>query len=297
MRKLLILLLSFFAFGALAQEPINQVVIESSEIAVQKNFENSAYVKLKVKSIPIAKVAGLSDALSSISNYDDEELRDSIRLAFAEIDAIASGASDGVVTDGTFDQPNSEIDYTVAAPGSNFSVDVSGILNRANHTGAQSASTISDFDTEVSNNTDVAAATTHISNTSNPHSVTAAQVGSYTYAQADSIKQFVVDSMGLELEKLRMPIVTATSGTFSASDVNKKFLNESGSAVSRTIPLDFIDMEIGDQIIIIAGASDVDIVAASGVTLDGVAASSVTVSSPSGARVLLKIGDNQYRLL
>lgn len=119
----------------------------------------------------------------------------------------------------------------------------------------------------------------------------------YTQTQADSIKQFVVDSMGVELEKLRMPIVTATSGTFNASDVNKKFLNESGSSVSRTIPLDFTDMEIGDQIIIIAGASDVDIVAASGVTLDGVAASSVTVSSPSGARVLLKIGDNQYRLL
>ena len=48
---------------------------------------------------------------------------------------------------------------------------------RANHTGTQTASTISDFDTEVSNNTDVTANTSHRSNTSNPHSVTKSQVG------------------------------------------------------------------------------------------------------------------------
>lgn len=45
----------------------------------------------------------------------------------------------------------------------------------------------SDFDTEVSNNTDVAANTTHRSNTSNPHSVTASQVGAYTTAQVDAL--------------------------------------------------------------------------------------------------------------
>ena len=37
----------------------------------------------------------------------------------------------------------------------------STLLDRANHTGTQTASTISDFDTEVSNNTDVSANTTH----------------------------------------------------------------------------------------------------------------------------------------
>lgn len=48
---------------------------------------------------------------------------------------------------------------------------------RANHTGTQTASTISDFNTEVSNNTDVASNTSHRNNTSNPHGVTASQVG------------------------------------------------------------------------------------------------------------------------
>lgn len=42
-------------------------------------------------------------------------------------------------------------------------------LARANHTGTQTASTISDFDTEVSNNTDVAANTTHRTSTGADH--------------------------------------------------------------------------------------------------------------------------------
>ena len=68
-------------------------------------------------------------------------------------------------------------------------------LNRANHSGSQAASTISDFDTEVSNNTDVAANTSarhthsnlaqlnlvtdgdHDVRIDNPHGVTKAQVG------------------------------------------------------------------------------------------------------------------------
>jgi hypothetical protein len=52
----------------------------------------------------------------------------------------------------------------------------SNFLARANHTGTQTASTISDFDTEVSNNTSVASNTTHSGLTNNPHSVTAAQL-------------------------------------------------------------------------------------------------------------------------
>lgn len=42
--------------------------------------------------------------------------------------------------------------------------------DRANHTGTQTASTISDFDTEVSNNTDVAANTAHRTNNGTDHS-------------------------------------------------------------------------------------------------------------------------------
>ena len=47
---------------------------------------------------------------------------------------------------------------------SDFTVDFSGLKDRANHTGTQVAATISDFDTEVSNNVDVTANTAKVSN-------------------------------------------------------------------------------------------------------------------------------------
>lgn len=48
--------------------------------------------------------------------------------------------------------------------------------NRSNHTGTQLTSTISDFDTEVENNTQVSQNTTHRELTDNPHNVTATQI-------------------------------------------------------------------------------------------------------------------------
>lgn len=51
------------------------------------------------------------------------------------------------------------------------------LVNRANHTGTQLAETISDFDTAVGDSTAIATATAHAASTSNPHSVTKAQVG------------------------------------------------------------------------------------------------------------------------
>lgn len=52
-------------------------------------------------------------------------------------------------------------------------------LSRSNHTGTQTASTISDFDTEVSNNSSVSSNTTHRGLTNNPHSVLATQVSDF----------------------------------------------------------------------------------------------------------------------
>lgn len=53
----------------------------------------------------------------------------------------------------------------------------STLFSRSNHTGTQPASTISNFNSAVSGNSDVSANTTHRNNTSNPHSVTRAQLG------------------------------------------------------------------------------------------------------------------------
>ena len=51
------------------------------------------------------------------------------------------------------------------------------LLDRANHTGTQTASTISDFDTEVANNLDVAANTAKVSNVDHPLVETAVPIG------------------------------------------------------------------------------------------------------------------------
>ena len=59
--------------------------------------------------------------------------------------------------------------------------------NRANHTGTQTASTISDFDTEVSNNSSVSANNSHRTNTSNPHATDIGNLGSGTLAQLNAI--------------------------------------------------------------------------------------------------------------
>jgi len=67
---------------------------------------------------------------------------------------------------------------------------------RANHTGTQAASTISDFDTEVSNNTDVAANTTHRSSDGTDHTYINQDVrttASPTFSGATSTGQIVVD--------------------------------------------------------------------------------------------------------
>ncbi len=60
---------------------------------------------------------------------------------------------------------------------------------RANHTGTQTASTVSDFQTTVSANTTVTASTTHAARTDNPHATTKAQVGLNLVPNLDPTQQ------------------------------------------------------------------------------------------------------------
>ncbi len=75
--------------------------------------------------------------------------------------------------------------------------------DRANHTGTQTASTISDFDIEVANNTDVAANTTHRGRTDNPHAVTKTQVGLSNVQNVDTTNASNIASG--ELDQARLP--------------------------------------------------------------------------------------------
>ena len=113
-----------------------------------------------------------SDTLDDISNgttyvksHNDYTDTEKTKLSGIEAGAEVNNISDTNATDLT-DGGNSTLHY--------HSTD----RDRSNHTGTQTASTISDFDTEVSNNTDVSANTTHRGTTSgNPHSVTKSDVG------------------------------------------------------------------------------------------------------------------------
>jgi hypothetical protein len=71
--------------------------------------------------------------------------------------------------DGTIDFA---VDKTGDWTGTLDTYDASDLLSRSNHTGTQTASTISDFDTEVSNNTSVAANTLKVTNATHTGDVT-----------------------------------------------------------------------------------------------------------------------------
>lgn len=82
-------------------------------------------------------------------------------------------------------------------------------FDRSNHTGTQTSSTISDFDTSVSNNSDVSANTTHRSQTNNPHSVTKSQVGLSNVDNTSDVNKPVSTATQTELDKKVNSIVTS----------------------------------------------------------------------------------------
>jgi hypothetical protein len=131
---------------------------------------------------------------------------------------------------------------------------VADVLNRANHTGTQTASTISDFDTEVSNNTDVAANTTHRSSdgkdhsdvvlnnahrvsTANPHSVTAEQAGAVATTGDETVAGVKTFSSS--------PIVPAPTTDLQAA--TKKYVDDNAGGGSSTVypPIAMINGPLG----------------------------------------------------
>lgn len=97
-----------------------------------------------------------------------------------DIDSKGSGSGSGDVTGpaSSTDNDIAVFDGTTGKLIKDGGKTIAQVLDRSNHTGTQPASTISDFDTEVSNNTDVSANTAHRNTTSgNPHNVTKSDVG------------------------------------------------------------------------------------------------------------------------
>jgi len=126
-------------------------------------------------------------------------------VTFAKIEEIPANTILGNNTAGSSDILELSVAQTQAllnvADGATANDSDANLKNRTNHTGTQAASTISDFDTEVANNTAVAANTAKISYTDsaavalNTAKVTnATHTGDVTGATALTIANAAVDS-------------------------------------------------------------------------------------------------------
>lgn len=73
-----------------------------------------------------------NDSYLPLNVNDVQQAIDSLKR---DLDAVNSGASDGVATTGALDVGNEEIDVTVAAPGTGFSIDISGIETLSSFSG------------------------------------------------------------------------------------------------------------------------------------------------------------------
>ena len=129
-------------------------------------------------------------------------------ITFAKIEEIPANTILGNNTGGSSDIIELSVAQTQSllnvADGATANDSDANLKNRANHTGTQTASTISDFDTEVANNTAVAANTAKISYTDaaavalNTAKVTnATHTGDVTGSTALTIANGVVDSDNL----------------------------------------------------------------------------------------------------
>lgn len=114
-------------------------------------------------------------------------------ITFAKIEEIADETILGNVTGDTSDiaelTPAQVRNLLNVADGATANDSDANLKSRANHTGTQTASTISDFDTEVANNSAVAANTAKVTN--------ATHTGDVTGATTLTIANGVVDSNNL----------------------------------------------------------------------------------------------------
>ena len=108
------------------------------------------------------------------------------------------------------------------------------LKDRANHTGTQTASTISDFDTEVSNNTDVAANTAKVSNVQANWAQTTTGAQSYIQNKPGDITA-TTGGLLADADAVKFAGI-ATGATVNDTDANlKDRANHTGTQASSTI--------------------------------------------------------------
>ena len=101
---------------------------------VQDTLNNTLYIFKPALGV-WSELSGGGGGATDLNQLDDVTLTSPVLNDVLKYDGAkwvngqVSGAADGVVTGGSFDGINDEIDFVVSSPGSNFSVDVSDLLD------------------------------------------------------------------------------------------------------------------------------------------------------------------------
>jgi len=173
--------------------------IEHNNTTVKQGGDGTDYIHLD--QIQYNRVVDFKDSVNA-NEADPVYISDTSRIGFLDTDNIFTGqltANNYISSVSTGTQPYAAASTTL---NTNLNADLldsqqgSYYLARANHTGTQTASTISDFDTEVSNNTDVAA------NTSVRHNaVTLAGGADYLSLLGQQITQDLIDTTSTNINR------------------------------------------------------------------------------------------------
>ena len=157
-------------------------------------------------------------------------------------------------------------------------------FDRSNHTGTQTASTISDFDAEVSNNTNVSQNTNHRSLTNNPHSVTKSQVG--------------LSNVENESQRTIRVFKTEETGGFTPDVGSDRAWYPCNFATDQDVTLDLTSVtENGEPIYFKQeGVGLVNFVAGGGVTLDLNASGSASTTGQGDVSAWVKNGSTYIQL-
>ena len=147
---------------------------------------------------------------------------DSVSVLRTDLDAISGGAGDGVATAGAYDAATQVIDVTVAAPGSNFAIDVSDLTKQMfevyNATGATLTKGTVVYPTGTStggvSNVQKAIANSH-ETIKGPIGVIAADVLNNAAGEVIVVGVIETNTVGLSLGEVYLS--TATAGTLTST--------------------------------------------------------------------------------
>lgn len=197
-------------------------------------------------SFQVANKKYVDDSIQQAGGYTDKQAEDAVGNILTDTDTV----------DFTYDEAGAQIRADVLDSPLLNGEDASYYLNRANHTGTQAASTISNFQTTVSSNTDVAA-NTAARHTHANKAVLDATTASYTTSEKDKLGLISVTE-ATDLDEIRTRVdsldaVVVLQGEWEASTGAFPSGAQAGYSyiVSTSGSVDGVEFAVGDRLLAI----------------------------------------------